>query len=133
MSEQVNKAIVSRLYEEMWNGRNLGEALAVADELIAPDFVCHGSGGETLDREDFKRYVSKVRTGMNFRHIVEDLIAEGDTVAARLTGHGETSRKVLGLNLSHKQFVGTGVAVWKLSNGQITERWAVWGPALSPC
>lgn len=124
MSEQDNKAVVSRLYKEVWNEGDL----AAADELIAPDFVCYGTGGEVLDREGFKRYVSKVRTGMNFRHTVEDLIAEGDTVVARLTGQGEIERKILGLNLGRKRFTGAGVAVWKLSKGRIAERRAVWGP-----
>ncbi len=125
MSEQDNKAIISRFYEQVWNGGDL----AAADELIAPDFVCYGSSGAALDRQGFKRYISKVRTDMNFRHTVEDLIVKGDTVVARLTGRGETERKILGLNLGHKQCVGTGVAIWKLNNGQIAERWAIWGPA----
>lgn len=125
MLEQVNKAVVSRFYEEVWNGGNL----AAADELMASDFVCHGRGGAALDREGYKRYVSKLRADLDFRHTIEELVAEGDTVVARLTGRGEARRRVLGLDPGRGQFVGKGIAVWKLNNGRITERWAIWGPA----
>lgn len=90
MSEQFNKAVIYRFYEEVWNKGNL----ALLDELIDSSFVNHGFGSETgSDREAFKRTISKVRTELNFKHTVEELIAEGDTVVARLTGHGEMRTK----------------------------------------
>lgn len=128
MSEQYNKAIISRFYEKVWNEGDL----TLADELMATNFVCHGSRGDALDREGYKRYVSKLRADLNFQHSIEDIVAEGDTVVARLTGYGETRRKFLGLNLGGKRITGTGIAIWKLNNGQITERWASWGPAALP-
>ena len=43
-----NKALVRRYWEEFFNKRNL----AVIDELIAPNYVSHDSGGsESLGRE----------------------------------------------------------------------------------
>ena len=122
MSKQDNKAIVSRFYEEVWNGGDL----ALADELIAPDFVCRGTKGETLNREEFKDYMSKLRNDLNFRHTVEELVAEGNTVVARLRGHGEAERRIPGLNLGRRRLDGTGVAIWKLQDGRIAERWAIW-------
>ena len=32
-----NKAVVRRIYEQIWNQRNF----AVADELVSPNFVSH--------------------------------------------------------------------------------------------
>ena len=122
MSKQDNKAIVSRFYEEVWNGGDL----ALADELIAPDFVCRGTKGETLNREEFKDYMSKLRNDLNFRHTVEELVAEGNTVVARLWGHGEAERRIPGLNLGRRRLDGTGVAIWKLQDGRIADRWAIW-------
>jgi predicted ester cyclase len=123
MSAQDNKAIVSRFYEEVWNEGNMG----VADELIAPTFINRcACPGETSDREAFKQRVSRARADFNFRHTIEDFVAEGDTVVVRLTGHGEIRREALGLNLGHKQFTQAGAATWKLNNGQITEYWSDW-------
>jgi predicted SnoaL-like aldol condensation-catalyzing enzyme len=128
MSEQEednNKAIVYRFYEEVWNKGNM----ALFDELITPTFVNHGAGSERgSDREAFKRTIEKVRSELNFRHVVEELVAEGDTVVARLTGHGEIDREGPDSSLTREQFTGMGAVIWKLHNGQMTERWAFWEP-----
>ena len=122
MYEQDNKAIISRFYEEVWNKGNL----ALIDELIAPAFVNHSAGSEEgSDRESFKRTISKVRTDLRFHHTIDELIAEGDTVVARLTGRGETG----GEDSAGERFTAVGVAIWKLHNGQMAERWAFWEPA----
>ena len=125
MSEQEdNKTIVYRFYEEVWNEGNL----ALLDELIAPSFVNHEAGSERgSDREAFKRTLHKVRTGLNFRHTVEELIAEGNTVVARLTGRGEIDKEDPILSSGSREGLsGMGCMIWKLHNGQLTERWAFW-------
>ena len=127
VSEQDNKAVIHRFYQEVWNKGDL----ALVDELIAPAFVNHGFGSEVgSDRESFKRTISKVRAHLHFRHTVEELIAEGDTVVARLTGRGEIGDEAQDTGHSgHGRFTGTGIVIWKLHNGQITERWACWQSA----
>ena len=125
MSEQDNKAIILRFYEEVWNKGDL----ALFDELVAPCFVNHGFGSETgSDGEAFKQTISKVRANLAFRHTVEELIAEGDTVVARLTGRGEIGGGGSGPNPDREEMTGMGVVIWKLRDGRITERWALWGP-----
>ncbi len=125
MSEQDNKAIIHRFYEEVWNKGDL----ALFDELVAPGFVNHGFGSETgSDGEAFKRTISKVRANLDFRHTVEELIAEGDTVVARLTGRGEIGGEGSGPNPDREEMTGMGIVIWKLRDGRITERWALWGP-----
>jgi predicted ester cyclase len=122
VSEQENKAIIFRFYEEVWNKGNL----ALVDELVAPAFINHSAGSEEgSDRESFKQTISRVRTDLRFHHTVEELIAEGDTVVARLTGHGETG----GESSGGERFTAAGVVIWKLHNGQMVERWAFWEPA----
>jgi predicted ester cyclase len=79
---------------------------------------------EGFDRESFKQTISRVRTDLRFHHTVEEPIAEGDTVVARLTGHGETG----GESSGGERFTAAGVVIWKLHNGQMVERWAFWEP-----
>ncbi len=121
-----NKAVVRRFYEEVWNGGNLD----LVEELIAPSFVNHGTGSERgSDREAFKRTIHEVRTGLKFRHTVEELIAEGETVVARLSGQGEIEKEGPGSGTVSEVFTGMGVVIWKLHDGRMTERWAFWEPA----
>ena len=123
LSTEENKATVRLFYTEVWNNGRV----ALVDEFIAPSFVNHGFGAETgPDRESFKQTIRKVRDELNFQHTVEELIAEGDTVVARLSGRGETTGRV---RRSGEPLRGMGVVIWKLQNGEMTERWAWWQPA----
>ncbi len=116
-----NKAIIRRFYEEVWNNGRL----EVFDELVSPAFVNHGFGSEGGDdRQAFKHTISRVRDELNFRQTIEELTAEGDTVVARVSGHGETGGKAS----RGTGIYGIGAVIWKLRNGQITERWAFWQP-----
>ena len=123
VSTEENKAIIRLFYSEVWNNGRV----ELVDEFIAPTFVNHGFGAETgSDRESFKQTISKVRYGLNFRHTIEELFADGDTIVARLSGRGETAatdRK------SGEPLTGMGVVIWKLQNGEMTERWAWWQPS----
>ena len=126
-----NKDIIRRFYKEVWNkGR-----LELVDELLSPTFVNHGFGSEggDDDRESFKHTINRVRDELKFRQTIEELIAEGDTVVARVSGHGETGgkaswrKRITGAKASRRQrLTGMGAVIWKLRNGQITERWAWW-------
>jgi ketosteroid isomerase-like protein len=120
-SEEKNKAIIRRFYEEVWNNGRL----ELVDELVSPVFVNHGFGSvEGDDREAFKHTINRVRDELNFRPTIEELTAEGDTVVARVSGHGETGGKAA----RREGIVAIGAIIWKLRNGQITERWAFWQP-----
>ena len=124
--EEANKAIIYRFYEEVWNEGNLD----LVEELIAPSFVNHGTGSERgPDREAFKQTIHAVRTGLAFRHIVEELIAEGDTVVARLSGQGEIEKEGPDSGVVRERFGGVGAVIWKLDGGRMTERWGFWEQA----
>src|SRR5262249_49327343 len=83
MPTSQNKAPVRRYYEEMWDRWDL----PLADELIAEDVAFRGSLGVSVrGREGFKEYVRAVRRAFpDFHNRVEELVAEGDRVVARLT------------------------------------------------
>ena len=76
-----SKAIVRRYYHDLWNSWNFNSA----SELIAPDIAFRGSLGVTVrGRVEFLNYVRSVRTAFpDFHNSIDELIAEGDKVAAR--------------------------------------------------
>ncbi len=80
-SEENNKALVRRFFEEVANQGKLD----VADELLAPDFVDHDVIPEKVaDIEDVKRNVVELQASFsNYHFSIEEQVAEGDKVVTR--------------------------------------------------
>ncbi len=78
MSEE-NKAVIRRLYEEVWNQHN-PEA---ADEFVAPDVFTRDMVPEHQHGIDgYKHLVRWMHTAIpDLRYDTADIIAEGDKVA----------------------------------------------------
>ncbi len=119
MSEE-NKAIVRRFFEEVWNGD-----LAVADEIFSTDFAFHSvTTGDDLSIESIKRRVTAYRTGFpDLRITVEDQLAEGDKVAARVVWRGTHQGEYRDIAATGKKVEWTGTVVFRISGGKIVERW----------
>ena len=85
-TEAENKAQFRRIYEEMFNQGNL----VIADELIAPDFLDHAAPpGSNRGPESMRQLITILSTAFpDMHYTVEELVAEGDTVAVRVTMSG---------------------------------------------
>lgn len=121
MSEE-NKAIFRRVIEEGFNKGNL-EAL---DDCFPPAFIEHQFDlHPTL--EGLKRSISYLRsTFAPFSLTIEDMVADGDKVWARMTGRGTDSTRGLMGNLpTGKSFEITVIDVCRFENGKIVEHWGV--------
>ena len=79
------KAIIRRYYEEIGNQRQL----AVADEIIAPDFKLFPDSQPPYGPEGVKQFISRlsITTLPDLHGTIEHLIAEGEMVAAGVTLH----------------------------------------------
>ena len=82
MTVRMNKILVQRNYEEMWNTWNF----TLADELLSAEISFRGSlGVEVRGRSAFCDSMRRVRTVFpDFHNKIEQLVAEGDRVVARL-------------------------------------------------
>jgi len=91
--EEQNKEIVRQLYEE-WDKQNF----SINDELLVPEIQVHMPGSfELLNLDELKHVVSLFFGAFpNLTHTIDDLIAEGNNVVARIT-----------LRMTHKgEFMG---------------------------
>lgn len=113
MSEEINKTIVRRVWEEVWQAGNL----ATIDELIDPNHVLHaypedveyGSGAE-----GFKKLVSTNRANLPDGQLtIEDLIAEDDKVVTRYTMRMPTA-------------MTTGIWIDRIQGDKVVESWVDW-------
>jgi steroid delta-isomerase-like uncharacterized protein len=124
MSEQ-NKAIVRRLFEEVWNKGNL----SVADELFTPNYDHHDPSTPDVGRgpESEKKRATLYRTAFpDLRLTIEDIIAEGDAVMARWSCRGTHKGDLSGIAATGRQFSISGVTVARLANGKMAEGYVNW-------
>lgn len=119
MSTEENKTIVRRFVDEIWNTGNHD----VVDEIIAVDAVRHNT--EINGIEAFKQNLTAFRTSFPDVHLViEDLVAEGDEVAVRVTGRGTHKGELWGVAPTGKLATWTAIGIFRITDGKIVEMWA---------
>jgi steroid delta-isomerase-like uncharacterized protein len=59
----------------------------------------------------------------DFKHTVDDQVAEGDKVASRITGTGRHVGPFLGIPPSNKVVTMSGIAIHRVVNGKLAEHW----------
>jgi steroid delta-isomerase-like uncharacterized protein len=121
MSAEGNKAIIRRFVEEVQNGGDL----TVLDEIAAPDYVNHSAPpGVPADREGLKQLTAMFRRAFpDGRMAIEDLVAEGDRVAARYTERGTFAGPFRGKEPTGKSYELTAMEWFALQDGRIHRRW----------
>ena len=118
-----NKAAALRWSQELWGQGNL----AVADDIIAPDYVRHDPGDPfpAHGPEDVKRIVAMLRSMLPDFHItVEAMIAEGDLVVSRYTATATDTVGYMGMPATGKTIRTPAIQIFRFSNGKIVESWA---------
>ena len=121
MSAGENKAIARRGYEAI-NQNNL-DAL---DEVAAPDLTDHDPApGQAPGLEGVKQWFSSMHTAFpDFRMNVEDMIAEGDKVVARVRMSGTHQGEFMGIDATGNRVTITGIDILRVNaDGKIVEHW----------
>ena len=119
MPADENKAVYRRFIEEVFNSKNV----ARTDEFIQPEFVDH-TPGLPSGLDGAKKGIVGFLTGFPDLHFtIEDQIAEGDKVVARLTMSGTHQGEFAGVPATGKQVSVTGIDVWRVRNGKCAEHW----------
>ena len=119
-----NKALVRRWFQEVWTK---GRAEAI-DEMFAADGIAHGlsdeAGNPMRGPADFKPFHEIFRGAFpNIEVLVEDMIAEGDKVAARCSVRAKHTGDHLGVAASNAPVDFTGMTIARLRDGKIIEAW----------
>ena len=124
MSEEQNKALIQRWFDEVWNQGNA----SVIDELLAEDGVIHGlvdaSGNPVHGLEGFHEFHKQFRGAFPDLNVsVDDVIAEGDRVVARCSVRGRHTGEHLGFAATNAPIEFGGVAIVRIKGGKIVEAW----------
>jgi len=119
-----NKALLQRWFDEVWNkGRVDGIA-----EMFAVDGIAHGLSNDVgtplAGPDGFRPFHETFRGAFpNIEVLVEDMIAEGDKVAARCSVRGRHTGDHLGVAASNAPVEFTGITIVRVKDGKIIEAW----------
>jgi steroid delta-isomerase-like uncharacterized protein len=125
MTTEDNAATYRRWFDEGWSRGNVD----VADELYSLDYVTHSLGTDfppTLD--GLKMFTRSFREGFpDLSCEVEEVVAEGDRVAGRLSLRGTHGGTLLGIPATGKQVVVGAMVIARFDEaGKWAEDWASW-------
>lgn len=121
-STAANKELVRLYLNEVMSAGNL----ALLDQLLSPDFVDSTPGAPKDVRGPEVIRASQARARRIFPEVsytVEDLIGEGDKVAARYTVRA-TGRSTSDSQPGPKVEV-TGITIFRIAGGKIREAWII--------
>ena len=114
------KAIVRRLYDEVWSKRRL----EIANQLISPSHALSDShmGGSAVGPEAYKRAVTQfIAAFPDLRFSVEDVISEKDKVVVSWTISGTHKREFRGIPATNKKVSFDGITINYVSGGKIID------------
>ncbi len=120
-----NKAIIGRLYEEVWNQRKF----EVINEIISPSHALQAPNvaGSAVGPDAYKRQVLRFLEGYPDLHwTIEDTIAEEDKVVACWTISGTQGGKYLGIPATNKKVSVDGITIHHIANGKIMDSYSNW-------
>ena len=107
MAVEGNKAIVTRLWEEVWNQNNLN----VCDEIFDAEYAEHE-----------RRFVRILRAAFPDLHFsIEDMIAEGDKVVTRYTFSGTHQGEFMNIPATGKPIKMKCIWIHRLEENRIVE------------
>jgi predicted ester cyclase len=105
-----NKALMRRIYEELWNAGNPSIAFEIFDQP-----------------EGVERFVSQFLTSFpDLQHTIEGMIEEGDQVAVQFSASGTHQGQWLQFPPTSRSIQYTGLTVARIEANKIVQHYTWW-------
>ena len=116
-----NKTLFRRTYEELLNQGNL----EVAEEIVSSGFINHEAPpGRDRGPESMRGLATMLRTAFPDLHFtIAELVAEGDTVAGRLTMSGTHEGPLMGTPPTGRSVRQEHMHFVRFREGKAVEHW----------
>ena len=122
MSREQNKALLSRMIEEVFNRGKIN----LVDDFLAPDFVEQEElpPGIPPGPEGVKQLSSLFRSAFpDLKVKIDDTIADGDKVVVRCTWSGTHKGEFMGIPPTGKSVSFGVIDIVRFAGGKIVEHW----------
>jgi predicted ester cyclase len=124
MTAEEDKAIINKLFDEIWKKKNL----AGADEFVATDAVDHNPMAPGLPQglEGSKQGWAMIHSAFpDIVITIDDQIAEGGKVVSRAIMQGTHSGEFMGIPPTGKKVTAEVIDIVRIEGGKIVERWGL--------
>jgi len=124
MSTEDNKTLMRRFFEEVYTKKNL----AAIGEFIAPNHIDHAvsAAGSPAGPEGSRQLIGMMLAAFpDLHYTVEDMIAEGDKIAFRMTMRGTQQGAFGSIPPTGKQVEVLTVNIVRIDGGKIAEEWGI--------
>jgi steroid delta-isomerase-like uncharacterized protein len=113
------KTLARRIADEIWTQGKLG----LIDEVIADDFIGESpTDGEFRGPDGFRQLVERYHSAFsNVEMRIDNLVAEGNTVAAHWMARGIHTGELMGTAPTGREVTVEGVQFDRVHNGKIVE------------
>jgi len=120
IKSETNKVIARRMIEEVFQQ---GDEDAI-EELVAEDFVPHNWASSARGRDAVKQAIGRAKAGLSDPKLtVDDVIAEDDKVAVRVSSSATQSGPFMGLPPSGKSYDIEEIHIFRIEDGKVAEHW----------
>ncbi len=119
------KAIVRRLYQEVWNKRRL----EIVNEHLSPSHALHDPNisGAAVGPEAYKHQVARfVKAFPDLRFTIEDMICEKDRLVVSWSISGTHKGEFQGIPATNKKISVEGITIHHIASGKIMDSYVSW-------
>jgi steroid delta-isomerase-like uncharacterized protein len=119
-----NETLARRFFEELCNGREA----AIADEIVAEDYVSHGPQAPPAEGpEGVKARIAVYQDSLDGFWDLQEVISAGeDRVLVRWIGRGTHRGELMGVAPTGATIAVEAITVLRIAGGKIAEEWTVW-------
>ena len=113
MAAEENRALIRRFIEEVFNQKNS----ASLEQYLSADYVDHAvPPGVPPNRDGFTGFISSFLGAFpDFHYTIEDVLADGDKIAVRLTAQGTQTGEFMGMPASGKHARWTEIHIGRIA------------------
>lgn len=120
MAKEESRNLVLKYIEEVWNAGNV----RALEDLTVESFRYHLGGQPPRDRTAMAQFLEEVREAFpDWRVRIEEVVAEGTTVAVRWTGTVTHEGNFHGIPATGKQVSVSGINLYLIEGGKISQEW----------
>jgi steroid delta-isomerase-like uncharacterized protein len=118
MSTETNKAIVRRYIDQVLNNQRRD----LIDEFLVDTVELHGTGPAIVGLPAVVAWYAAFATAFPDWHTtIDEMVAEGDKVVARITSNGTHQGEMQGIPATGKPYTQNAIVIYRLTNGKIVE------------